>query len=240
MLSVMVMLLGWMAFTSCNDRDYRIKGEGPVVQNTRTPGTFNGVSLSMSADVEVYRSSDFRVELHGQQNILNVIETRVSNGTLHISVEYRYRITRYSPLRIRVYMPDVRALDISGSGDITCTDNFSPARLHAGISGSGNITFSGNVSDVFQANISGSGNITYAGSGTCRVADYTISGSGNIHAEWLQAEDADANISGSGDIRLYAVKTLHATISGSGDILYRGSPEVYKSISGSGKVIQLP
>jgi hypothetical protein len=225
--------------TSCDDDNFLIKGQGSNVNNVRQPGSFNGISLCISATVEIHRDSIFRVELNGQQNILNVIETRVSGNRLNISLERGASIRKHNPITIKVYMPYLDYVDVSGSGDVICVDDFTSSDIQTNVSGSGNITLRGVVSNSFKATISGSGNIRHTGTGVCKRADYTVSGSGNIYTEWLKADDVDARISGSGDVWLYAEKTLNASISGSGSIMYHGTPAMTVNISGSGKVVKI-
>ncbi|MCC6817670.1 MAG: DUF2807 domain-containing protein [Bacteroidia bacterium] len=234
-----ILLFSILLFSSCRDDKYFIKGTGPSVTNARNPGVFSGVRLSISANVEIFRDSVFRVELHGQQNILDVIETRVSGKDLNICLERGTSIRKHEPITIKVFMPYVGNLDISGSGDISCVNEFSSTELTTNVSGSGNITFRGLTSIWFSANISGSGSIRHTGSNVCNNARLTVSGSGNIYSEWLQVGTVEANISGSGDVYLFARNELNAKISGSGNIHYRGNPSIHSNISGSGRLIAI-
>jgi hypothetical protein len=238
LIGIAVIILSFL-MSACNKDNFLIKGQGSSVENTRNPGSFNGVSLCISATVEIHKDSIFRVVLWGQQNILNVIETQVSGNRLKINLERGTTLRKYDPITIKIYLPNLEYVDVSGSGDVIGIDDFNATDLQTAISGSGNITIKGTISNSFKANISGSGNIRHTGTGTCNSADYTISGSGDINAEWLKVNDVDAKVSGSGDILLAAEKTLNATISGSGNIKYRGTPNVTKNISGSGKVTQI-
>lgn len=233
------LLLSLIFLGSCRDDNYFIKGIGPSVTNSRQPGKFTGVSLSLSANVEIYRDTTFRVELHGQQNILNVIETRVSGNELKICLQRGTSIRKHDPITVRVYMPYLGSMDISGSGNMTCIDEFSSTELTTNVSGSGDIKFRGSTYNWFSANISGSGSIRHDGSGACDRSRYTISGSGNIYAEWLQVGVAEATISGSGDQFIFVSEELNARISGSGNINYRGRPVVNASISGSGRLVAI-
>lgn len=226
-------------FSSCSDDRYFIKGSGPNVTNTRFPGSFGGVTLSISANVEIHRDTAFRVELNGQQNVLNVINTRISGNDLKIEYDRGTSVRKCNPITIKVYMPYISNMDISGSGDIICVDDFSVTDLSTNVSGSGNITYRGAVFNWFSANVSGSGSIRNTGTSLCNSSRYTISGSGDIYAEWLQVKSAEATISGSGDQYIMATDHLNARISGSGDIHYRGHPEVSVSISGSGKLLPI-
>lgn len=225
--------------SACGDDNYFIKGTGSNVENTRQPGAHSGISLNISADVEVYHDSAFKIVLIGQQNILNVIETRVSGDDLIIGLQRGTSIRKHNPITIKVYMPSIKKVNISGSGNVSYIDDFNSNDLNTVVSGSGNITCRGTVNNRFTANISGSGNIRHTGNGTCNSADYTISGSGNIYAEWLKVNDVNARISGSGDMWIDAERLLDVTISGSGNVHYRGRPGISLHISGSGKAIAL-
>jgi hypothetical protein len=233
--NIIAMIIIITTASSCS-KEHWIKGDGPDVTNVRSVNGFKGVSLSMDANVQIFRDSVFRIEMVGQQNILNVITTSVSGNTLDIDLKRYTAIRKHSPIYIRVYMPYLNSMDISGSGDMSCGNEFTAETLNANVSGSGNISFNGNINSSVSANISGSGEITLNSSNICSNAEYTISGSGDINAEWLKADYVDSRISGSGDQRVHAVKQLNAHISGSGDIYYRGTPAVSVSISGSGKL----
>lgn len=236
LISVLIFFSTLFLLSSCDDDRFLIKGSGSNVENSRKPGSFKGISLCISATVEVYRDSSFRVELVGQQNILNVIETRVSGEELTISLERGTSIRKHNPITIRIYMPEINKVNVSGSGDLKFIDDFDSKDLNTIVSGSGSITCRGTVTNRYNANISGSGNIRHTGTGVCSSADYTISGSGNIYAEWLKVDNVNAKISGSGDMWIDAERQLDASISGSGSIHYRGTPNKNISISGSGKV----
>ncbi|MES2616787.1 MAG: head GIN domain-containing protein [Bacteroidota bacterium] len=224
---------------SCSkDREW-VRGEGSNVSNTRIVTNFNEIALAIDANVELYQDSVFRVELNGQQNVLDVIETSVNGNRLCIDLKRHKHLRRHNTVTVKVYMPTLKNIDISGSGNVSCRNNFNMSNLNANISGSGDIDLKGTINENFSANVSGSGSINFSGESTCNTARYVISGSGDINAEWLKVNTIDATISGSGEITLYAINQLNANISGSGDIRYRGTPTMSVRISGSGKVTGL-
>jgi hypothetical protein len=227
-----------LIFSSCKNEKFFIKGEGDSVNNTRSMTECNAVSLSISATVQVIKDSVNYIELHGQQNILNVIETNVSGNELKIGLKRGTSIRKHNPISINVHCKDMRSVNVSGSGDVNIQSNFEIDYMNAVLSGSGSIVLDSKINKKLSANISGSGNIRYSGPETeCLESEYNISGSGNIDAEWLKTYNVMAKISGSGNITVYAKSYLNANISGSGNVRYRGNPEIYKNISGSGKVI---
>jgi hypothetical protein len=228
-----------LSAVSCSKDRHWIKGEGDNVTNTRTSNSFTGIALSISADVELYEDSVFHIELNGQQNILDVIETKVKGNNLCIGLERFTTIRKHNPITIRVYLPKLENVDVSGSGNVKCKSNFQNAILNCTVSGSGSIDISADISESFTANISGSGDVNMGSTGNCKTGKYKVSGSGSINADWFKVDNLESNISGSGDQRVYAVKTLDVKISGSGMVYYRGNPVINSNISGSGKIKSL-
>lgn len=223
--------------SSCSKSCHWVKGKGPDVKNTRNAGEFKEVSVSLDANVELYQDSIYSIEMIGQQNVLDVITTSSNGTTLSIDVKKHVTLRHHNDITIRIHMPSLTGLDISGSGKIsTMQQGFSMVNMRTNVSGSGDIFLNGAITGTLNANISGSGNVNFSGTSNCSSAQYTISGSGNMNSEWLKADVVDAKISGSGEAKLYAVKQLNANISGSGNIKYRGTPEINVKISGSGKL----
>src|SRR3954464_5325350 len=64
--------------TSCE----KVTGDGPVVTQTRSVVNFSGIDLRVSGDVEFKQDPNYKVEVTAQQNILDVMETYVSNNRL--------------------------------------------------------------------------------------------------------------------------------------------------------------
>ena len=219
-------------FTSCT----RVTGEGPVVNENRHIVNFSGVDLRMSGDVYFTQAPDYKVEIKAQQNILDILETHVSNNKLVIKFKNDVRVRTHEPVMILVSAPTAGSFRISGSGNISVMGSLQPPHMEMDISGSGNITLSHLVTPFLDANISGSGNIQVM-SGSATEEKLRISGSGNIDLRNLASERVTTTTSGSGDIRVRASQSLHVTISGSGSVYYQGNPVVNTSISGSGKII---
>ena len=60
----------------------KVTGEGPVITENRSPGTYDHVSLSIDAEAVYTQSPDYGFKIHGQQNILDEIETIVHKNEL--------------------------------------------------------------------------------------------------------------------------------------------------------------
>lgn len=227
--AVLVLLL-----PSCLDR-FGIHGEGAAVTQQRTPGTFNAVSLNIDADVVLHTDSAYRVELTGQQNILDVLKTNVNGNELVI--DFTDCVIEYTRLTVHIYAPVYVQVSICGSGNVNNTGLLNTANFKAIVSGSGNLNLSNLQCTTVQSDISGSGSITL--SGTAQTINHESSGSGNFKAYGLTGTTADISMSGSGDAEVNVSQNLTVDISGSGDVYYRGTPALNVSVSGSGRVIHV-
>jgi hypothetical protein len=226
LLSVLALYL-----TSCE----KVTGDGPVVTQTRNVVNFSGIDLRVSGDVEFKQDPNYKVEVTAQQNILDVMETYVSNNRLVVKFKNDVRVTSHEPVHVVVSAPSFYSLKLSGSGSMVSTGSISPANMEIDISGSGNISIPELHTGMVDVDISGSGSVAVA-SGTATEEALKISGSGSIDLSTIPVQKANTRTSGSGDTRLNVASNLDVTISGSGNVYYKGNPVINASISGSGKV----
>lgn len=216
----------------------KVVGEGPVVTETRIVTNFSSLDLRMSGNVYFTRDAAYKVEVHAQQNILDKLETYVSNGNLVIKFKNNARVRTREDVEVIVSGPDLTAVRVSGSGSVTTTNAVTPGSLDLDVSGSGGITLADVTSSYLSTTISGSGNIKIL-AGAITEEKVKISGSGNTDLSNVAAAKATTITSGSGDIWLQVANDLDVTISGSGSVHYKGNPLIDTHISGSGKVVRM-
>lgn len=199
---------------------------------------FSGIDLRISGDVYYQQAADYKVEVTGQQNVLNVLETYLSNNRLVIKYENDVRVKSGERVRVVISAPLVNILRVSGSGNIITTGLMNPGYMDMDVSGSGDIRISELYTGPIDANISGSGSIT-VNTGLAAEEDIKINGSGDIDLESVIAKKASTITSGSGSIKVNVSESLNSIISGSGSVYYRGNPSVSSKVSGSGRVVKL-
>ncbi len=215
----------------------KVVGEGPLVTETRSISNFTGISMEMAGKVNFTIGPDYKVELTAQRNILDVLQTNVASGILHIDFKDNVRAKDYEEIIANITAPSLNDVRLSGSGDINVHGNVATSSLKVLVSGSGNISIQNAVVlDVIRTDVSGSGNI-FILNGSATDHDMKISGSGNVDMVGVVAQNATTRISGSGDVKVQVSKKLDAHISGSGSVYYRGNPIISTEISGSGRVI---
>lgn len=219
---------------SCTDGWICRKGDGPVVEESRTMAAFDRVELEGSMDLFLVESSEYRVVIEAEANLMEVLSTEVKSGELRIRTKDCFR--SHDPIRITVYAPVYRAVTLGGSGKIESENTLHGDDLSVSLSGSGKVALQLVMADIDLA-ISGSGRLEV--SGECVNQSIAISGSGQVENYDLNSSGASVNVSGSGNCRVRANDHLSVRISGSGSVWYRGYPSIEEvSISGSGRLIE--
>lgn len=228
-----IALLATAALSSSSCR--RAAGDGPSITKTYSLIGFNAINSGIDGDVYYTQDSTYHVEIYGQSNILDKIETPIENGELRLQFRKFERIGWHNKIVVRISAPTLTGLGVNGSGNVYANQPVTSANMSVKVNGSGNVTMAGYTGADFTSQISGSGRIVVNG-GKVQTASTRISGSGDVDIAGMQAESATVNTSGSGNVHVWATNTLDIRISGSGDVYYSGNPIVTTSISGSGKV----
>lgn len=210
-----------------------IRGEGPKVTKNLDLSTFEGIGLSINADVYVQQGNSQSVKIEAQQNIIENLKKEVKNGVWKISFDKNVR--NHDGVKIWITVKELTSVAVSGSGSVIGEKPFKVnGPLSLAVSGSGNIKLDSESESVDGA-ISGSGNLKLAGkTGKCNIS---ISGSGDVAAFDLYTQETSVRISGSGDASVNVNENLNVSIAGSGDVYYKGNAKVRSKISGSGDVI---
>ncbi len=216
---------GWFGFGSGR------KGSGNVVTESRDLKPFDRIESSGSFDIEVTVGGEQKITVSFDDNLIELIETRVKANTLRIRTRKSFSSRR--GCRIEITVPELVEVSSSGSGDISVT-NLDTERFEFDLSGSGNFFVEGRT-DQMEIHLSGSGDVI--AEGQTQDLEIRLSGSGDISTRDLKAEEVYVKISGSGDVKVFAKESFDGTISGSGRIAYYGDPEHTSSrVSGSGRI----
>lgn len=219
-------------FASC---DPALIGSGAILTETRTANDFTGLDVSVPGNIYVTQGQTFSVQVRAEENLLPYLQTRVEGKNLH--VYFSRNVRSVDGLEVRITMPALKNVQMSGSGRLDTDGAFAGNTLNLGLSGSGRLYLNDMTYPYIAANVSGSGKMFV--NGQSEDMDLNMSGSGELDALGCPTKVAEAHLSGSGTIRVRVSETLKAHVSGSGTIWYEGSPSLESHISGSGKVRKL-
>jgi Putative auto-transporter adhesin, head GIN domain len=209
------------------------KGSGNIVTNTRTVSAFTDVAVSTSIDVDVQQGAETSVIVEADDNIINLIETKVVNGELKIGLKGGTNI-RNATLKVHVVSPLYKSFSSSSSSEIIGkTTITSLNKINVKASSSSKIELQLEAPSI-EVKASSSADIDVEG----RTKDLNVdaSSSASIIANNLKAENVTAEASSSSDISIFASVKLQAKATSSADIIYTGgvvNAEVKTSSSGT-------
>jgi hypothetical protein len=211
----MRMLAALAAWTAAAATAATITASGNLVTQERPARGIHGVSVAISAQVEVVQGANEGVRITADDNVLPVLQSVVEGGVLKLRWAEDTQIRRAN-IRVTVTAKSIESIAIRGSAQVRAAAVSTP-RLALEISGSGDAQVAGRADSL----------------------EVRISGSGDVKAARLAAQRATVAISGSGDATLWAREALRVRVAGSGDVAYYGDPKLEKTIAGSGSVRRL-
>ena len=212
------------------------KGSGKVVTESRIVSGLDSVVLEGSGELIITQGDTESLSVEAEDNLLPLITTDVSGGTLTIGFRRGEVVQATKPIVYRLNLSTLRGLTLSGSGSVR-SDSLTADSLRVSLSGSGSITLQKVTATDLVVDLSGSGSIVTAGE--AKQLDASLSGSGSYKAPDMKSSTAKVSISGSGSVTVWAQESLATDISGSGSVAYYGKPAVTSTGSGSGSVKSL-
>ena len=210
-----------------------IEGSGNIVTEKRQVSNFKGISAGGGFEVEIKTGPDISVEVEADDNLIKLIETRVSGNILRIETKDNFNI-HDGHYKVYITAPEITSIKSSGAANVKALDVLkSDSRISLDASGAGNIKATVDAPEI-ETEASGAGNIEISG----KTREYTAkaSGSGNIKSSKLLSENTDAAASGAGSVHVHSSVNLKANASGAGSVYYRGGGSVQKKVSGAGSV----
>jgi hypothetical protein len=203
-------LLLVLVLTACQRQD-----EGAAVTQTRGVDAFHSIEVRGAARLDVLVGPQQSLVVEGSSTGLERLRTEVRNGRLVIESRGGWLWSQASTrLRVRITVPQLRALELNGAGDISLS-GLDGGALAIVLSGAGRMEGNGRV-DTLTARVNGAGSIDLAR---------------------LKSTDAEVAVNGTGSIEVDVSGELDATVNGVGNISYVGKPtRLNSSINGVGSI----
>lgn len=196
---------------ACHGFHHELAGSGKLQKQKRDVGSFTSISAEGAFDIEVVCQEAQSIEIEGDDNVLPLITTVVSNNVLHLTNSRGYSVSH--PITIRISVPDLVAVTASGAG---------------------NVDVSGLKNEKFQ--ISANGAPTIKASGSTGVLNIDAKGAATINTHRLRATQVVVDAKGVSNVEVYASEQLDATVAGPSHVIYAGDAAVHKTVHGPGSV----
>jgi hypothetical protein len=186
-------------------------GSGPVKTETRPVDAFTRVDTSYGIGVSVRIGPAQPLQVQAQENLLPIIVTEVSGGTLHIRATKEFSSSQ--PPQVAIVVPALDAVTLSGGSQ-------------------GQVD--GLTSDALALDLSGGSRLTATGT----VANVALDGSGGSHAtlDGLSAKTATVDLSGGATARVHASDAVTGDISGGAHLTVVGDARVNVQASGGAQI----
>lgn len=209
-----------------------VRGNGKKTTVVRELPPFDAVQLEGGLDLVVKVGGAQSVATVIDENLQGELDLHVDGHTLVIDT--RRGLHWSGEGRAVITVPAFSSLAIRGSGDAKVEGGSGDVRV--AISGSGDVTWTGEAFGAVDVSVSGSGDVRLAGK--AERLKVRVSGSGDVNANDLVTRDAEVSVAGSGDVRVrLSGGKLSAAIAGSGDITWSGECSLERAaVSGSGSI----
>lgn len=182
----------------------QVEGSGHVVGEHRQVPEFTAIEVSDGIAANVMVGFDQGVRLVGDDNLVALIQTEVSDGRLRVFLpESVGGWSSENSLWVEVAVPRLESLTRSGGGAVKAEN------LEA---------------DAFHLEASGGGRVELTGRATSVTVD--LSGGTRLEARAFTAEEATLHSSGGGSTVMKVSHTLSVEASGGGDVRVIGQPTV--------------
>jgi hypothetical protein len=190
----------------------KIKGSGNLQTERREVPAFSAVKVGGAANLEINVGGEQSVEIETDDNLLELTKAYVKNNTLHI--ERRGNIWTKSPLRVRITVPHLNRLNLSGASKADVK---------------------GVRADKFELDLSGASKVNIEGEAVTFIGD--MSGASTLNADNFKTVKAVVEASGASKADVFVSEDLNADASGASKIYYAGNPKtVREDESGASKV----
>ena len=188
-----------------------VAGSGKRKTEKRTVGSFGSVSTEGAFDIKIVCQKPQSLEIAGDDNILPLVTTEVSNNVLHIRNLRAYSVSE--PIALTISVEDLEGIDSSGAGAVE---------------------ISGLKNEKFEINANGAP--TIRASGETKALTIDVNGAAKIDTNRLHAARVVVDSKGVSGVEVYAAEQLDVTVSGPSHVIYRGNAVVNKTVNGPGSV----
>ena len=207
-----------------------VNGNGNVITEDRMVDTgFDQVKGSAGIDVYLIEGTEEKIVVEADENLLEIIETEISNGKLTIGTTSGKNIGRCKSKKVFVTYKQLESIASSSGADVIANNVVKSKTLTLDASSGSDLEVEVFANELFVESSSGA-DIRVSGKTSKLVAD--ASSGSSINAKELKAISCNAEASSGADVTVNVKENLKAAASSGGDIIYYGDPEVATSRSG--------
>ncbi len=111
---VLLFLLGLLS--TCGAIRPGVTGSGNIQRERREIAAFDSISTDGAFEIEIVCQQPQSLEIEGDDNILPLVSTDVSNNVLHVKNNSSYSVNR--PIVLKISVADLKRIYSNGAGTI--------------------------------------------------------------------------------------------------------------------------
>jgi hypothetical protein len=212
-----------------------VTGSGRLISRQLPVSGVTSVVIGASFVVHVALGAPEQATIRFDDNLADLIDARVSNGTLRIGLKPGSSV-RNATMTAEVTVRQLDRLRAAGASDVTLASAPAGPALQLDVSGASKLTGPVRV-DRLEVSEAGACVVTLSGNaGSMRL---TAAGASQLRGGDLSVADLDATLSGASQATVAVSHTLAATADGVSMLRYRGSPRITRQqTSGVSSIVQ--
>ena len=215
--------------------DERAGGSGRIVTEEFDIRGFSKLEVSHAFQVEVVRSSSYRVVIRVDDNLQEHLQVEKKRDTLVVGLKpSRSYNLRNTTLEAEIQLPELEMIDASGASEVRISGFSSSKDFQVNLSGASYLEGDVTAREVF-IEVSGASRARLQGK--AEILHVDASGASNLDLEDFPVEDADIELSGASEAAVVLNGTLDIDASGASRLYFGGSPTMGRvDLSGASSI----
>ena len=214
----------WLTLTGAMAQNQpQIVGNGDFVTRQRPLAPFNKLNVRVGMHVIITKGNEALATLEGDSNILEYVQTDVSNGELTVMLKPNQSYNQKKGVTVTLHVRDLDQLTVSTGCVVESDLAIRSKNLTATVETGSKLTAPIDAKNLNLTVRQGSQAIL---DGSATEADIHLSGAGKLDASQLTISRATVRLNGASNASLHVTKTLSATADGISTVSYRGNPTV--------------
>ncbi|HZL11260.1 MAG TPA: head GIN domain-containing protein [Prolixibacteraceae bacterium] len=212
--AILILLL-----SSCWFLGPSVKGNGNVTEEVRQVDEFDQIKVSRGMNVYITQGIPAKVVVIADNNLHEIIETKVEGGVLKVTVNENIRWAKEK--KVMVTIDKLNGVEVTSGSNAWSQGPIKSDDLELKASSGANLTMEVNAK-LLSADCSSGANIKL--SGLAKDARMETSSGANLKGEELTADKCKMRASSGGNVSSTVTGRLEANASSGGNVVYYGDP----------------
>ncbi len=210
-----------------------LRGSGKMKTERREVPPFAALVVESGIQVTVSIGPQKPLELSGEDNILQILVTKVEDGRLRIGFPHHTNIWSHQDVQVNLTAPKLREVDASGGAEVR-GQLASVDALRLDSSGGGQLHLTG--IDTPELTLDGSGGAEIELAGKADRFSLEMSGGSQVHASKLSVQSMRVSGSGGSEGEVRVSEKIKGELSGGSSLKVIGKASTRVATSGGSSV----